>query len=85
MCRAIIVFLTVAYLVALFLLAAGTFGWFGQARDPLSGFFLIPLGMPWNLLTGVFPDILQLPLAVLSPALNIAIIAFLCQRFRKPK
>ena len=44
------------YVAALALLAIGTTGAFGQERDPLSGVFLLPLGLPWNLLldrTGV--------------------------------
>lgn len=30
------------YVVALFLLAVGTFGWFGQERDPLSAIRRVP-------------------------------------------
>ncbi|AKM11156.1 hypothetical protein [Croceicoccus naphthovorans] len=61
------------YLFALALLLIGTFGWFGQEKDPLSGVFLIPLGLPWNLLfdragwTGP-------TMAVLAPAINLAIL-----------
>lgn len=36
----------VLYLLALALLAIGTFGWFGQEQDPLSGVFLLPFGLP---------------------------------------
>jgi hypothetical protein len=55
-CRvATIVFLFV-YLAALALFIIGTFGLFGQDRDPLSAVFLMPLGLPWNLMLDVFPD-----------------------------
>lgn len=63
----------VLYLGALALLIIGTFGLFGQEQDPLAGVFLLPLGLPWNILLdrmgveGVMPF-------VLTPLLNIAIV-----------
>ena len=42
-------FFCLLYLLALMLFLVGTFGWFGQERDPLSGIFLLPLGLPWNI------------------------------------
>jgi hypothetical protein len=67
------------YAIALFLLAIGTFGWFGQAKDPLSGIFLMPLGLPWT----IIGDRLGLSgplLAILSPAINAAILFWLWKR-----
>ena len=67
------------YLVALFLLAVGTFGWFGQERDPLSAVFLMPLGLPWNLIG----DRLGLAgpwLAIAAPAINAATLYWLWKR-----
>lgn len=67
------------YAVALVLLAIGTFGWFGQERDPLSGVFLVPLGMPWTWLG----DKLGLAgplLAILAPAINAGILYWLWKR-----
>ncbi|MFL0357400.1 hypothetical protein ACI5KX_13080 [Erythrobacter sp. GH1-10] len=67
------------YAAALALLAIGTFGWFGQEQDPLSGIFLMPLGLPWNLigdrigLTGPW-------FAILAPAINAAILFWLWRR-----
>ncbi|MBX7492284.1 hypothetical protein K3163_03575 [Qipengyuania sp. 1NDW9] len=69
----------VLYALALFLLAVGTFGWFGQEQDPLSGVFLMPLGLPWNILG----DRLGLGgplLAILSPAINAATLYWLWKR-----
>lgn len=69
----------VLYALAVFLLAVGTFGWFGQEQDPLSGVFLMPLGLPWNILG----DRLGLGgplLAILSPAINAAILYWLWKR-----
>lgn len=63
----------VLYLAALALLIVGTFGLFGQAEDPLAGVFLVPLGLPWNILLDRMG--LAGPLAgVLAPLLNIAIV-----------
>lgn len=73
----------VLYLVALALLLIGTFGLFGQERDPLSGIFLIPLGMPWSLWLDGFPESLKPWLAALTPLLNIAILAAGCRLLRR--
>lgn len=67
------------YVVALFLLAVGTFGWFGQEQDPLSGVFLMPLGLPWNLLADRLgasgPAV-----AISAPLANLAILYWLWKR-----
>lgn len=79
-CRLLIGGFGLAYLIALFLLAVGTFGWFGADRDPLSGVFLAPLGLPWNLLTGSLPDGAPRILgAMLAPLLNLGILAVICR------
>jgi len=67
------------WLGALALLTIGTFGLRGQQRDPLSGTFLLPLGLPWNLVLNVFPPEPRLWLAAFAPGLNLAIIAMLCR------
>ena len=69
----------VLYGIALLLMATGTLGWFGQEKDPLSGIFLMPLGLPWNILA----DRLGLSgpiLAMLAPAINAAILYWLWKR-----
>lgn len=67
------------YAFALFLLAVGTYGWFGQEQDPLSGVFLLPLGLPWNLLADA--EGLDGPLtAILAPAINAALLFWLWRR-----
>ena len=76
-------FLTFAalYLLSLLLLAVGTFGWLGQDRDPLSGVFLLPLGLPWNYLldaAGIGSD-QALPL-ILAPLVNAGILYWLWRR-----
>ena len=65
------------YALALAVFVIGTFGWFWQPRDPLAGAFLLPLGLPWNLLG----DWLGLPappaVALLAPAINLGILYWL--------
>ena len=65
--------------MALALLLIGTFGLFGQERDPLAGVFLVPLGMPWTLWTDGLSDGLRPWAAVGAPLLNIGILAILCR------
>ena len=43
-CRFLLIVLTVAYFLALALLAIGTFGLFGAEKDPLAAVFLVPIG-----------------------------------------
>lgn len=67
------------YLAALLLLAIGLFGWFGQEQDPLSAVFLMPIGLPWNLLG----DRLGIPgtaILVAAPAINAALLFWLWKR-----
>lgn len=69
----------VLYGAALFIFLVGTFGWFGQDTDPLSGVFLIPLGLPWNFLA----DWLGLPgvaVSLISPLINAGILFWLWKR-----
>ena len=72
----------VLYLVALALLLIGTFGLFGQERDPLSGIFLLPLGLPWNQFLDLASEPVRPWFAALAPLLNIGILAALCRMFR---
>ena len=70
---------TLLYVLALILLAIGTFGWFGQEQDPLAGVFLLPLGLPWNWL-GDKAGLTGPVLAILAPAINAAILYWLWKR-----
>ncbi|WP_108259921.1 hypothetical protein [Mangrovicoccus ximenensis] len=73
----------VAYLAALALLAIGSFGLFGQPRDPLAGVFLMPLGLPWGLWTGAAAEGLRPWLAALAPLLNLVLLALACRWHRR--
>ena len=79
-CRFALVVFVAAYLSALFVLAAGTFGWFGVAKDPLSAVFLIPLGLPWNAILPASPAV-----GLLSPAVNGVIMLALCKRLSRSR
>jgi hypothetical protein len=67
------------------LLLIGTFGLFGQERDPLAGIFLMPLGLPWVLWLDRFPEMAWPWLAGMAPLLNLAILTFLCRRMASGK
>ncbi len=80
-CRVILSGFAVAYGVALFLFLTGTFGWFGQEKDPLSGVFLLPLGLPWNL--AALPDRFMPFRGAAGPAVNLAVIWLFCRHRSK--
>ena len=82
-CRWVLIVFALAYLAALALMVIGTFGLFGQPRDPLGAVFLLPLGLPWNLLFDGAPEPLLPWLAILAPALNFLILWGLCFLRRK--
>lgn len=67
------------YLAALALLGIGTFGLFGQEQDPLSGVFLLPLGLPWNLLAD-WAGLEGAAIAIAAPLINVAILYGLWKR-----
>ena len=82
-CRTVLILFVLLYLAAVFLFLVGTFGWFGQERDPLSGVFLLPLGLPWNRLADGLPDSLLPWVAIVAPLLNIALLSALCSRTKR--
>ena len=76
--RAFLIFFSL-YLIALLLLAIGTFGWFGQEQDPLSAAFLLPLGLPWNILADRL-GVAGVASLLISPAINAGILLWLWKR-----
>jgi len=70
-----------AYVAAMALFLIGTFGFLGQEPDPLSGVFLLPLGLPWNVLAdraGMGGAAVMLA----APLINLAIVFAIWRRFR---
>lgn len=78
-CSLVVYGLTALYLVALALFLVGTFGLFGQTSDPLAGVFLIPLGLPWNMLSDHIGEPFKPVFAALAPVINILILRVLCR------
>jgi len=78
-CPIVIAGLAVLYLLALGLLLIGTFGLFGSEHDPLAGVFLVPLGLPWNLMLDGFPETARPWLAAAAPLVNLAIVWAICR------
>jgi hypothetical protein len=69
----------VLYAAALAIFLIGSFGLFGQPRDPLAGAFLIPLGLPWNLAVDAAPEPFWPWLAAAAPTLNLLLLVGLCR------
>ncbi len=82
-CKSLAIIFAVLYVAALFLFLVGAFGWFGQDTDPLSGVFLVPLGLPWNRLLFLdLPDAVLPWIGLAAPLLNLVILAALCGAIR---
>lgn len=81
LCQGVCWAFLVLYFLALAALAIGTFGLFGAERDPLSGVFLIPLGLPWNRFIDSFSEPLWSWLAAAAPAINLLFLRIFCRLF----
>ncbi len=79
-CKATTIVFALLYVVALFVFLTGTFGWFGQERDPLSGAFLLPLGLPWIFLSELVSEQAKPWFAASAPLINLFVLFFLCKR-----
>lgn len=66
-----------AYAAALVIYLVGAYGLFGVAHDPLSGIFLVPLGLPWNLLADLVPVRFNAVVGILAPMVNLGILRWL--------
>ena len=76
-------FFVAAYLLALVAWLIGTNGWFGAERDPLSGVFLVLLGLPWTTLVDFLPERLWPAAASLTPLANLAVLVGICRLLRR--
>ena len=77
-CRIILLVFAFFYLLAIAVLAIGTFGLLGQERDPLSAIYLIPLGLPWVLFIDFSPEWFLPWIGVLAPLLNLLLLTLFC-------
>ena len=78
-CRIATILFAILYLLALIAFLTGTFGWLGQERDPLSGVFLLPLGLPWILVTDLTSESAKPWFAALAPVLNLLALVLICR------
>lgn len=78
-CRLVAGIFGALWLIALALFLIGTLGLFGQPVDPLSGVFLIPLGLPWNRLMDLLPEPVWPAAAALAPGVNLALLILICR------
>lgn len=85
LCRTALVALACLYGLALLVFAFGSLGLLGAERDPLSGVFLVLLGLPWNRLVDGFPEPAWPWLAAAAPLLNIAALWLLCRVTARPR
>lgn len=86
LCRGLLYVFGVLYLVAFALYLVGAFGLFGSTQGPLAGVFLVPLGLPWNLLIDrLFPEPLWPWMAALAPFVNLLLIWLICRLIHRKK
>ena len=78
-CRITTIVFAIFYLLALFVFLTGTFGWFEQERDPLSGVFLLPLGLPWILVSDLVSEPFKPWFAAIAPVLNLLALVLTCK------
>ena len=71
--------------VRLYQRAIGHFGLFGSPRGPISGIFLIPLGVLWIYLSDALtpPEWSKIWVGLLSPLINLALLHSVCRIFRR--
>ena len=79
MCRWVFRLFVLLYLVAFGLFLVGNLGLFGSGSDPLAGIFLIPLGLPWNLLLDSFSGDGLARIGLLAPLANIILLGAACR------
>ncbi|AXT27518.1 hypothetical protein D1823_13605 [Ruegeria sp. AD91A] len=82
-CRITTIVFAILYLLALIAFLTGTFGWLGQARDPLSWVFLLPLGLPWILLADLVSESAKPWFAAIAPMLNLLALVLICRWARR--
>ena len=82
-CKVFFFVFTIAYLLSLMVWLTGTFGWFGQEKDPLSAVFLVPLGLPWNRLVDLLPEVMWPWAAAAAPGVNMIVLAMICSSLKR--
>ena len=70
----------IAFLAALAVFVSNMMGWFGQSPDALAGIYLLPFGLPWNLIGIALDDPFPIMFGLGSPLINLAILWWLWRR-----
>ena len=78
-CHIVLITFAGLYVVALSLFVIGTFGLFGSKSGPLAGIFLIPLGLPWNMMLEASPAPALPWLAASAPIVNLLVLWGMCR------
>ena len=79
MCKIVFWVFLALYVGALVLFVIGQFGLFNSPSGPLAGVFLVPLGLPWNLVADHVPEGVRPWLGAGAPIINLAILRALCR------
>lgn len=86
-CRTVFWIYLILAVVALALVPAGAFGWFGIERDPLVAIFAVLLAQPWASMATPFTDpdrpVWNMALIALGLAINAALIRGCCHVLRR--
>jgi hypothetical protein len=80
LCRIVIIGFAVLWFLSLVILAIGTFGWFGQEQDPLSGVYVVLLGSPWIQFIGSAGMASPL-VGIVAPVVNLLCLVLACRIF----
>jgi hypothetical protein len=78
LCRIVVWSFGLIYVLVLAVKGISDLGWFG-APAPLSGVFLVVLGLPWTLAAAWFDDAAQPLVAALAPGVTLLILATFCR------
>lgn len=72
------------YLLALLAWGAGTWGWFGMPKDPLSAIGIVALGLPWVRWVDMLPEPLWPLATALMPLCNLALLFLIRRVIQRP-
>ncbi len=75
----------IAFAAALGFFASNMLGMFGQTPDALAGLYLLPFGLPWNMIGMELPDPYPLFIGLGGPIINLAILWLLWRWSEKRK
>lgn len=78
-CRLVVIAFATLYFIALVVMVLGIAGIAGQEQDPLSGVFVLLLGLPWSRMIEVMPEPAWPWLLAMCPAINLGLLILACK------